>query len=69
MKPADRVGAVRQAQRKGRHVELALVAIDAAAQLEDLLDRDAAGVCPAVAIEKRTALSEAYEAIMKERSI
>ena len=41
---ADRVGAVGQAQREGRHVELGLVAVDAEPELEDALDRDAAVV-------------------------
>ena len=44
MELADGVRAVGQAQAEGGHVELARVAVDAAPELEDPLDRDAAGV-------------------------
>ncbi len=49
----DGVGPVGQPEREGRHVELARVALDALPELEDAVDRDAAGVRPAVAVEQR----------------
>ena len=50
---AHGVRAVRQAQAEGGHVELAAVAVGAAADLEHALDRHAAGVRAAVAVEER----------------
>ncbi len=44
MEFAHRVGAVGQPQAEGRHVELTAVAIGAEAELQDLLDRDLAGI-------------------------
>ena len=44
MELADGVGATRQAQGEGGHVELRRVAVDAEAELEHLLDRDAAPI-------------------------
>ncbi len=50
---ADGVGAVRESQREGRHVELADVAVDAAGQLQDAIHRDAAGALATVAVVER----------------
>ncbi len=54
MKLADGVGGTSQPQREAGHVELGPIALDPEAQLEDAVDRHAARLRPAVAVEQRS---------------
>jgi hypothetical protein len=51
---ADGIGPSSEPQREGRHVELGPIVLDADAELEQLVDRDAAGRSSAVTVEEGT---------------